>query len=332
MELYKLQILVPQYKEDEAVIKYLLDSISMQQGIDFEKIGVIICNDGSDVYLSDDFLSSYPYRIEYYKESHRGVSATRNSCLQKAKAEYVMFCDADDMFLSALGLWTIFREMTNGFDVLNSDFLQEIKDPVSGTSLFELHSMDGIFIHGKVYRRKYLTDNRILFDENLTINEDSYFVSLCHGLTKNVLHIRDPFYLWKYRYDSVSHNDPKYEFKAYCFMFDSNEALIEEFLRRKVTDQAKIYTAQMLLDAYYTLTDPEWALPENRTLYLNAKMRFLKWLRKYELLWRAIPFEDKIYIMCQLMEGIDERRAGRELSGIEDWLTEIKTYIVTNIF
>jgi len=102
--MYTLDILVPQYKETEEIIKPLLDSIAIQQNVNFDNIGVIITNDGSDVFLSDEFLQSYPFRIEYYKEEHRGVSGTRNFCLDKSKADYVMFSDADDMFFSACGL------------------------------------------------------------------------------------------------------------------------------------------------------------------------------------------------------------------------------------
>jgi len=75
--------------------------------VDFGYIGVIIVNDGTDVYLSDELLSSYPFEVEYYKEEHRGVSGTRNSCLDHSTAEYIMFCDADDMFFNACGLWMV---------------------------------------------------------------------------------------------------------------------------------------------------------------------------------------------------------------------------------
>lgn len=121
----KLQILVPQYNESDKDVKPLLDSIALQQNVDFDDIGVIICNDGSDVYLSRDLLDQYPYLIEYHKEKHRGVSATRNACLDYADAEYVMFCDADDMFMNACGLWIVFREMTDGFDGLISVLLKK---------------------------------------------------------------------------------------------------------------------------------------------------------------------------------------------------------------
>ena len=38
----KLQILVPQYKETDEMVKPLLDSIAIQQAVDFNEIGIII--------------------------------------------------------------------------------------------------------------------------------------------------------------------------------------------------------------------------------------------------------------------------------------------------
>ena len=105
----KLQILIPQWNETDEVVKTLLDSLAIQQSVDFNEFGVIIVNDGSDIKLSEKLLKSYPYKIEYYQNEHKGVSATRNACLDKATADYVMFCDADDMFYNACGLWIIFE-------------------------------------------------------------------------------------------------------------------------------------------------------------------------------------------------------------------------------
>lgn len=121
----KLQILIPQYEETDEVVKPLLDSIALQQNVDFDEIGVIITNDGSDVHLSDELINSYPYDIKYVLADHAGVSATRNRCLDAATADYVMFCDADDMFFNMCGLYIVFREFDAGFDVLTSVFVEE---------------------------------------------------------------------------------------------------------------------------------------------------------------------------------------------------------------
>lgn len=44
----KLEILITHYNEGFEVLKPLLDSINIQQSINFNDIGVIITNDGDD--------------------------------------------------------------------------------------------------------------------------------------------------------------------------------------------------------------------------------------------------------------------------------------------
>ena len=177
----KLQILVPQYHETNEVLKPLLDSIAIQQSIDFNEIGAIICNDGSDVYLTNDFLTSYPFKIDYHLEPHRGVSGTRNACLDHATADYIMFCDADDMFYNACGLWIIFNEIEIGFDSIVSVFVEETRHPQTKQIMYINHDMDSTFVHGKVHRRQYLLNQNIRWNEKLTIHEDSYFNILCQN-------------------------------------------------------------------------------------------------------------------------------------------------------
>ena len=254
----KLQFLVPQYKETDEVIKPLLDSIAIQQQTDMNEIGVIIVNDGSGIYLSNKLLHSYPYKIEYYREKHAGVSATRNKCLEHATADYVMFCDADDMFYNACGLYILFREMDIGqFDALVSVFTEETRDPATNEVVYINRDMDSTFVHGKVYRRKYLIRENIKFNPDLTIHEDSYFNCLAQKCAKEVKFCPTPFYLWKWRDDSVCRHDPKYILKTYNNMLDSNTALVKELLRRKKKQDAQFYSVAMIYDAYFTMNKDE---------------------------------------------------------------------------
>ena len=231
----KLDILIPQYQETDNIIKPLLDSVAIQQNINFSDIGVIICNDGSKTFLTPKLLKSYPYEIQYYKEPHRGVSGTRNACLDHSTAEYVMFCDADDMFYNACGLYIVFREIENGgFDSLTSVFIEESRDPLTKKPVYINHEMDSTFVHGKIHRRQYLLDQNIRWNESLTIHEDSFFNILCQSLSQNVKYSPSPFYLWRWRDDSVCRHDPKYILKTYSNMIDSNDALVTEFTQRKM--------------------------------------------------------------------------------------------------
>lgn len=322
----KLQFLIPQYKETNQIIKPLLDSIAIQQNVDMNEIGAIIVNDGSNVYLTKDFLQSYPFKIEYFKEKHKGVSATRNSCLDHATAEYVMFCDADDMFYNNCGLWILFREMNIGvFDSLVSAFIEETRLPKTKEVIYVNHDMDSTFVHGKVHRRQYLLDKKIRWNPNLTIHEDSYFNILCQNLSQNVKYCQTPFYLWKWRDNSVCRHDPKYILKTYRNMIDSNEALIEEFTSRGVFDKASFFTAFMIFDAYYTMNKPEWINQKNKEYRNSTEYRFSKYYKKHIKIWDKISLTDKMQISQQIrgrniMEGME-----LETMTIDEWLSHIET-------
>lgn len=318
----KLQLLIPQYKETDEIVKPLLDSIAMQQQVDFNEIAVIICNDGSDVRLSEDFLKAYPFKVEYYLEQHRGVSGTRNACLDHATADYVMFCDADDMFCNLCGLWIMFREMQVGFDSMVSCFVEETR--FNGAPMFVNHDNDSTFVHGKLHRRQYLIDQHIRWNEKLTIHEDSFFNILCQNLSANVKYCQTPFYLWKWREESVCRHDPKYILKTYNNLIDSNEALVDEFIKRAAMDKALFYTAFLIYDAYYTMNKPEWISQENKKFRADTEKRFAKYYKKHKEMWNNIPYTDKM----QISNGVRARSVNEgmmmEAITIEDWLRKVE--------
>ena len=323
----KLQILVPQYNETNEIIKPLFDSISIQQNVDLKNdVGVIVCNDGSDTFLTEDFLSSYPFTIEYHKCPHRGVSATRNSCLDFATADYVMFCDADDMFCNVCGLWIMFREMDmpSGFDTMVSVFVEENRMPETKEVFYINREQDSTFVHGKIHRRKYLLDQNIRWNDSLTIHEDSYFNILCQNLTTNAKYCPTPFYLWKWRDDSVCRHDPKYILKTYNNMLDSNTALIKEFMRRGMHDKAMLYVTMMIFDAYYTMNKTEWLNQENQQYRRDTELRFKKYYKEFKTMWENMPINDKMVISNSIRTRSIQEGMRMEAITIDDWLKHIE--------
>lgn len=325
----KLQILIPQYKETDEIIKPLLDSIAIQQNVDFKEVGVIIANDGSDVQLSDEFLSSYPFDIQYIIAKHQGVSATRNVCLDAAEADYVMFCDADDMFCNVCGLWMIFREIdqNGGFDSLTSVFVEETRIPDTKEPIYINREMDSTFVHGKVHRRQYLIDNQIRWNPKLTIHEDSFFNIQCSNLSSNVKYCQAPFYLWRWRDASVCRHDPKYILKTYRNMIDSNDALIREFIRKGYEDKAYFYITFMIFDAYYTMNKPEWINQENKEYRDSTEYRFSKYFKKYKKRWDDVPAADKIQISQSIRGRSINEGMSMEAMTIDEWLEHIEKLI-----
>lgn len=320
----KLQILIPHYKETDEVIKPMLDSLALQQNVGFGEFGVIICNDGSDVRLSDGLLHSYPFEIQYHLCPHQGVSATRNECLDRATADYVMFCDADDMFASVYGLWLIFREMETGFDSLVSVFLEESRMP-DGSVMYLNHNDDTVFVHGKVHRRGYLLEQCIRWNPKLTIHEDSFFNIQCRSLSDNVKYCPTPFYLWKWRDDSVCRHDPKYILKTYNNLLDSCDALCDEFIKRVMMDKASYHASSMIYDAYYIMNKPEWRGQENQEYRIAVERRFAAFYRKHKLDWYALPQEQKMMLSNNVRQRVIQEGMLMESITLSDWLTKITT-------
>ena len=321
----KLQILVPQYKETDEIIKPLLDSIAIQQNVDFNEFGVIIVNDGSDIHLTDNFLQSYPYHIDYYLNEHLGVSATRQAALDHATAEYVMFCDADDMFCNVCGLWVIFREINLGvFDSLTSVFVEETRHPITKEVVYLNREMDSTFVHGKVHRRRYLIEKGIKWNPALTIHEDSFFNIQCVNLSQNIKYCPIPFYLWKWRDESVCRHDQKYILKTYRNMIDSNSALIAEFKKKGYPDKAAFYTVFMIFDSYYTMNKPEWIDMDNQEYRKATEAHFANYYRTHKKTWEDFPYQEKVNISQGIRGRSVQEGMHLEKMTVEEWLQHIE--------
>ena len=315
----KLQILITQFTETDKIIKPLLDSIAIQQNVDFDEVGVIIVNDGSNTFLTDKFLESYPFNIVYHKEPHRGVSGARNALLGYAVADYVMFCDADDMFLSVCGLYSIFLNIEAGFDSLNSTFIEEALNNYDGSKVYVSHENDSTFIHGKVHRRQYLIDNDIRWKEELTIHEDSYFNIQCQNFSPNVRYCDTPFYLWRWRNGSVCRSDRKFLMKTYDKLIDSNDALIDEFVKRGIMDKAMYFVCYMVFETYYTMNKPDW-LEDYRE---KTEKRFAEYFAKHKYLWDATPMWDKVKVSDEARKKVVSQGMILEAITVFDWLEKI---------
>ena len=323
----RLQILIPQYKETDEVIKPLLDSIAMQQCVDFKDVGVIICNDGSDVHLTEDFLRSYPFVVEYYKCVHRGVSATRNECFDHAIADYVMFCDADDMFSDVTGIFRIFEEIDKGFDTLVSVFLEEARHKPTGEPILVKHEHDGTFVHGKVHSRQYINGLGLRFNDALTIHEDSYFNILCQSLTENIAYIEEPFYLWKWRGDSVCRADEKYMLKTYNNMIDSVDSLIETLTMMGEPNKAIYHLVALTYTTYYTMNKPEWKDNENIGYREATEKRFAEYYAKWKDTWQKIKPHEKMKISDEMRSKAVKEGMEMEIITLGEWLKHIEETI-----
>ena len=317
-----MDILVPQYREGKTVAQYLLDSISMQQGVNLNDVRVIIVNDGTDILLDRSWLDSYPFQIDYIKAKHGGVSAARNTALDAATAELVMFCDIDDGFYSTLGVWSIFKIYEKKpFDVYVSTFVEEqVRD---GRFTYIDHTaQDSVFVHGKVFRRQYLLEKGLRFNPELTIHEDAYFNKMAQRCTDNVFRSDASFYLWRWRDQSVCRSDPKYLLKTFSNLMATQSALVEEYQRRGFEDVNELVVRCAYM-VYYTMWQGEWLDPKNHKYREAAHDCFRNYWRKYGSLGKGIDLKTQMEISQAQRAASLQRGMIQEAMSFGTWIRKV---------
>ena len=110
----KYTVVIPVYNV-EAYLRQCLDSVAHQTFPDWEAICV---NDGStdgSATILEDYASK-DGRFKIVAQPNRGLSAARNTGMDAAKGEYILFLDSDD-WLEPNAL-EVLSENMNGEDML----------------------------------------------------------------------------------------------------------------------------------------------------------------------------------------------------------------------
>lgn len=242
-----IQILVARYKEPSWMVRRLLDSVAFQQGFDLSDVSVIVCNDG-DYVLPEETFDGYPFEVTYVVMPHRGVSATRNTLLDMSYGEYLMFCDADDCFHDMVGLNVVGEAMRGGFDVFVPAFLEETSD-----FRYMTRSRDPFFLHGKVFRRAYLMECDIRWDDSFVTSGDNYFLWQSLSLTEDIVYSPTSYYVWKHNPNSVCRVEDDHFLKDYPKHVRTYRLLCGNFLGREREDLATRFACLMVYDAFMFL-------------------------------------------------------------------------------
>lgn len=322
----KLQILIPLFDESYSVIESMLESIRMQRNLDMNEVGVVIVVDGAENPIPPERFANFPYQIDYIISTHAGVSATRNKCLERASADYVMFCDADDCFLSVNSICEIFNAIESvqneSPDGVIATFLEEIK---SGKAYaYVPHVDDRTFVHGKVYRREFLLENGIVFDPKLTVHEDSYHTLFARSMSDKFVQLNIPVYLWCWRDESICRRDPKYILKTFTNLIDSNEALVKTFCKLKKMQDAIIAVTSMIYDTYFQLNKKDWQLEENKVYVDAVERRIAQYYSAFLPLYLLADDKIRHNVIVGVKGRMYQEGLFMEVFTFDDWIHKIE--------
>lgn len=286
----KLDIIIPHYTEPVEIMAPMFGILKLQRNVKWTDFRVLIVCDGEDIVMPEGFGSDCPFEVKWITVPHGGISAARNAGLDYSQADWVMFCDSDDAFLTTTSLQTYLRYMTDDKVAVFSAFFEESPSRVDGHMMLLWHpGKDYIFVHGRAFRRKWLNDNHIRFNNDVQLHEDAYFIALVkYHLNKNdAVYIKDPLYLWQCNPQSVTRRCKNFVLETYDLLCKKNSALTDELLRRGMFVPAKGIVCRTITDAYCRLHSKSWNIPGNEELIRDAEDSVALFLKHYDYIFKG---------------------------------------------
>lgn len=323
----KLDIIVTHYNEHWKECSKFFDMLSVQRGINWNDVYLIIVQDGENTlpFTWDTMLRAYPYYGDLITIQHSGVSTARNIGLSRATSDWVMFCDCDDMLYSADSLYRILTSIDQAedrADLLWSPFWIEYNSNNHWAKTIK--EWNTVFIHGKIYRREFLTANQITFDPSLSYAEDALFnaeVAMCIR-PERIARIPEIVYMWCQRPESLS-------------SYTGGNAERNLSLYRMRLKRSELYDKHGLhyeaeTSAVRTIMDYYWEL--NGSDNPPAGGTEQEWLARVQHVFDLYPrCCDKIFTndwnkLCEVTEAEAQAKhfVRRNMPSIDDWILQFQ--------
>ncbi len=176
-----VSVIIPAYNSAKTIEK-TLQSVFDQ---DYPSIEIIVVNDGS-TDNTDEILSKYTDKIQYYKQINSGVSVARNFGYSKAKGEYIQYLDADDLLAKGKLTKQVNALKETGADVSYGDWtkfseadgkmleLETIEKQMGTRPEIELYTNFWVPLAALLYTRK-ITDKIGTWNITLPVIQDARY-------------------------------------------------------------------------------------------------------------------------------------------------------------
>lgn len=322
-----LDIIITHYKEPWYDGRKMFEMLRLQRGVREGDFRVILVQDGKDDHLDlDRIMKVYPFVNTVAQIDHSGVSAARNAGLQLAEAEWVMFCDFDDMLYACDSMNRILTSLAQAgdkADLVWAPFWIEMYTRDTCKWYKKLKEWNSIFIHGKIYRREFLLEKGIWFSEELTYSEDAMFnalVTMECELSRSA-RMPEPVYVWCYRPESLS-NYTGGEAKRNASLYRKRVMLCEAYEERGQHYNALCAAGRMLMDYY-------WELNGAKEAHGHTTEEWIRMIREDVLTrWPGAIEELKPEDRAELFkvtrqEATDKQLIRKGMPGMEEWLRKI---------
>lgn len=296
----KVTVIIPAYNASMFIDKCVKSVLNQTEAA----IEILIINDGStdDTALKVQTHANADARIKFVNNSkNQGNAKTRNQAIEMASGEYVLFVDADDWVEPDLVEVALASAVQSKHDLVlfgHTEHITYINNPKENTEihipcLSEADTKDSVFrsfllIHKGVliqpwvylYKRTFLLENNIKFDESGIFFEDVIFSTKSIYYANGVSCVAKSLYRYIRHKKSITHSHSRKSIESrFAALNGVKQFLKDEAIYETYKDE---YTLMFLrfgfvLSAYdYMKLDSSQKDPELK--------RFMKSLMKSDVL------------------------------------------------
>lgn len=209
----KISIIVPIYNTNEVYLKKCIETITSQT---YKNIEILLIDDGSLEKTANlcDEIAQKDERIICIHKKNEGVSVARNTGVDNATGNWILFVDSDD-WLEHDAVENYIKESVNCDIVVSKTFFNNEKfiinykqDVIENNNYNSLKTLFGgndacetlPAVWAKMYKRKLLIDNKMKFEKGVKMGEDWIFNVEAFLKVKKIRYIQD--YTYHYRIDN----------------------------------------------------------------------------------------------------------------------------------
>lgn len=276
----KISIIVPVYNAE----KYLKGCIEAILNQSFQEFELIIIDDGSKDKSKKIIEEFSDEKIRFIQQKNSGVSKTRNKGIQIARGKYICFIDADDR-VARRHLEVLYKQVENDVLQIGMCNYEIMYKRIPKEKIYEINNINfekvgrierfdilmnmgiGINIWTKIYSRKFLLDNKIVFNEKMTYDEDMFFSWKCILLAEEIGFVDEHTYYYRLSEESATMRGHDNLYEKYVMAFNEirDIAVKEEKNNIRIDNQIKKYFSQKIDNMFLMI------LREKKTVSLKKR-------------------------------------------------------------
>lgn len=301
---YKVTIAVPIYGV-EAYIKRCAISLFEQSYENIEYIFVNDCTKDNSIQVLEKVIEKYPKRGSQVKiinhDMNRGLAATRNTAIEHASGEFIMWVDSDDyIHKDIVAKCCHAQSLTNadivscGCCVLSQKKSKQLHIKSYNSSidfslaLFQRKTHGAVW--GRLIRKQLYIDHNIRVKEGVNMGEDFQVMPILAYFSNSVSFIDEPLYYYDCScVSSYTNLYSKSKFLQDWESFDIVKCFFAQFNHKYDKEinlaELKVIITDFVFSARYKNID---------YYYYDSRMRLLQINRRY---WSLVPVPERLLLI-----------------------------------